>query len=55
LELDEVNEDDGSVGGGDVGVHVEVGAEKRGAMLAEDDDGDGDEKEEKDKVHANIF
>jgi hypothetical protein len=55
VEGDEVDDGEGAVGGGDVGVHVEIGTEEGGAMLAKDDDGGGDEEEDENEVDAEIF
>ena len=54
LKAGEVDGGDGAVGGGDVSVHVEVGAEEGGSMLAEEDNGGGDEKEDKREVDAEV-
>ena len=55
LEFGEVDDGEGAVGGGDVSVHVEVGAEERGAVFAKKDDGGGDEKDEKNEIGAEVF
>jgi len=52
MESDEIDDGDGAVGGGGVGVHVEIGAKEGGTMLAENDDGGGDEKNEKNEIDA---
>jgi len=51
-ETDEIDDGKGTVGRGDVGVHVEVGTEEGGAMLAEEDDGGGDEEEDESDVNT---
>jgi len=55
LELGEINDGERAVVGGDVGVHVEIGAEEGGAMLAEKDDDRGNEEEKRDEVDAEVF
>jgi len=55
VERDEIDDGEGAVGGGDVGVHVEGGVEEGGAMLVEDDDGGGEKEGEEDKIDADGF
>jgi hypothetical protein len=55
LEFGEIEDGEGAVVGGDVGVHVEIGAEKGGAMLVEDDDGGRDEEEKEREIEAWVF
>jgi hypothetical protein len=43
VKTGEIDDRERAVGGGDVGVHVEVGAEERGAVLAEEEDRGEDE------------
>jgi len=51
----EVDDGEGAVGGGDVGIEVEIGAEDGGAMLAEKNDDGEDEKEGEEEVDAEVF
>ncbi len=55
LEFGEIENGEGSVVSGDVGVHVEIGAEERWAMLVEDDNGGGDKEEKKREIEAWVF
>jgi len=49
VKTGEIDDRERAVGGGDVGVHVEVGTEERGAVLAEEDDrGEDEEEDERD-------
>lgn len=55
VEGDEIDDGKGAVGGGDVGVHVEIGAEEGGAMLTKDDDDGGEEEEGEGEIEAWVF
>ena len=44
-EIDEVDDGDGAVGGGDVGVEAEAGAEEGRAMFDEEEDEGGEEED----------
>jgi len=55
LKFGEVDDGEGAVGGRDVGVHVEVGAEERGAVFAKKDGGGGGEEDEEKEVGAEVF
>jgi hypothetical protein len=51
----EIDDGEGAVGGGDVGVEVEIGAEDGGAMLAEKNDDGENEQEDEEEVDAGVF
>ena len=53
-ERGEVDDCEGAIGGGDVGVEMKIGAEDRGAMLAEKNDDSEDEQEREEEVDAEI-
>lgn len=55
LKFGEIEDGERGVGGGDVGVHVEAGAEERRAMLAEKDDDGGDEEQSESEIGAEVF
>ena len=55
MEGDEVDDGNGAISGGGVGVHVEVGAKEGGTMLAENDDSCGDEKDDEKEIGAKVF
>jgi hypothetical protein len=55
LEFCEVDDGEGALRGGHVGVHVEVGAEEGRAMFTEEDDGGGDEEGQEHDVEAWVF
>ena len=55
VEAGEIDDRKEAVGSGDVGVHVEVGTEEGGAMLAEADDSGGDEEENESDVNTWVF
>ena len=55
VERDEIDDGDVAIDGGDVGVEMQAGAEKRGAMLAEEDDGGEDEQDGEDEIGAEVF
>ena len=44
-----------AVGGGDVGVEMEIGAEDGGSMLAEKNDDGENEEESEEKIDAEVF
>jgi hypothetical protein len=44
VKAGKIDDGEGAVVGGDVGVHVEAGAEEGRAMLTKEDDGGGDEE-----------
>jgi hypothetical protein len=48
----QIDDRERAVVGGDVGIHVEAGAEEGRAMLAKEDDGGGDEEEHECEVDA---
>ena len=51
----EVDDGEGAVGSGDIGVEMEIGAEDGGAMLAEQDDESEDEQESEQEVDTEVF
>ena len=51
-EIGEVEDGDGAVVGGDVGVEMEIRAKEGGAMFAEKDDDEKDEKDGESEVDA---
>jgi len=55
LKTGQIDDRERAVGGGDVGVHVEVGTEERGPVLAEEDDRGEEEEEDERDVHARVF
>ena len=55
LEFGEIDDSERAVGGGNVGVHVEIGAKEGWTMLFEDDGDGGDEKDEKNEIGAEVF
>ena len=55
LEFGEIDDSERAVGGGDVGVHVEIGAEEGRTMFAEDDGDGGDEQDEQNEIGAGSF
>ena len=55
LELDEIDDGEGAIGSGDVGVHVEIGTEERWSMLKEEKNGGGYEQDDEDEVDAWAF
>jgi hypothetical protein len=55
LQRDEVDDGDGAVGGGDVGVNAQAGTEEGGAMFAEEDDEKGNEQDGEQEVEAEAF
>jgi hypothetical protein len=52
VKAGKIDDGEGAVVCGDVGVHVEVGAKEGRAMLAKEDDGGGDEEEDEREVDA---
>ncbi len=55
LEFGEIDYGEGAVGGGDVGVHVEIGAEEGRAVFMEEDNDAGDEEDDESKIEAEVF
>jgi len=55
LKTRQIDDRERTVGSGDVGVHVEVGAEERGPVLAEEEDRGEDEEEDERDVQARVF
>ena len=55
LERDEVDDGDGAVGGGDVGVNAQAGTKERGAMFAKKNDDEGSEQDDEEEVEAEAF
>ena len=54
-ERDEVDDGDGAVGGGDVGVNAQAGTKERGATFAKKNDDEGSEQDDEEKVEAEAF
>ena len=54
-ETGKIDDGEGAVGSRDVGVHVEVGAQERRAMLVEEEDAGGDEEDHEGEVQAWVF
>ena len=54
-ETDKIDDGEGAVGSRDIGVHVEVGAQERRAMLVEEEDAGGDEEDHEGEVQAWVF
>ena len=54
-ETGKIDDREGAVGSRDVGVHVEVGAQERRAMLVEEEDAGGDEEDHEGEVQAWVF
>jgi hypothetical protein len=52
VKAGKVDDGERAVVGGDVGIHVEAGAEEGRAMLAKEDDGGGNEEEDEREVDA---
>ena len=55
LEFGEINDGERAVGGGDVGVHVEIGAEEGRTVFMEEDNDGGDEEDDESKIEAEVF
>ena len=55
LEFGEINDGERAVGGGDVGVHVEIGTEEGRAMFAEKDDDCGNEEDGQAEIEPEVF
>ncbi len=54
-ERGEIDDGERAIGGGDVGVEMEIGAEDGGSVLAEKNDESENEKEGKEEVDAEVF
>jgi len=55
VEIGEIEDSDGAVGGRDIGVEVKIGAEERGAMFAEKYDDEEDEQDGENEIDSDRF
>jgi hypothetical protein len=55
LERDEVDDGDGAVGGGDIGIDAQARAKEGGAMFAKEDDDERNEQDGEEEVEAEAF
>jgi len=54
-EIGKIKDGDGAVGGGNVGIEMQIGTEKRRAMLAEEDDNEDEEKNSENEIDTEGF